>query len=549
MITRRWQVYAARAAFVGLILVGMALLGMSGHRFRYVHESMSLADLALLGERLYEVIAGIQLTVVLLSAPAATAGAVCQDKVRGSLLQVMATDLTDTEIVLGKLAVRLAPVVGMVACVLPVMAVAGLLGGIVPQAMWGSLLVSLGVAILGCTLAFVFSVWGKKTYEVLLATYLVLIVWLLLPIVAWAMGTVNLASWTLLGELWRWRYWYHPYFLIYAPYLAPGIVELNDYLWFWAACAGLSMLLALLAIARVRAVTVRQASAPAMAQAPLGWPPLVLPGGFRARMGPSLDDNPVLWREWHRSRPSRFMQKVWLGFSLLALGSTAAAFYEIFQSSPGGRPGLIPELACAFQLVVGLLLLSVLAVTSLAEERARGSLDVLLTTPLSTLSILIGKWWGSYRIVLRICLLPLIVGAFLAVESGNWVRLGLLIALILAYGASVVSLGIALAAWIPRPSLALGLCVAIYGGVSVGWIFLAVLFESAQMAIGTPFYGAVFAVLGVRGERVGPGGLEGNLGFWLLFWIGIYVWLGFVLFQATWKSFDRCVGRISERGL
>ena len=36
------------------------------------------------------------------------------------------------------------------------------------------------------------------------------------------------------------------------------------------------------------------------------------------------------------------------------------------------------------QLLFGLLILSATAPTSLAEERVRGSLDVLLTTPLST---------------------------------------------------------------------------------------------------------------------------------------------------------------------
>ena len=43
------------------------------------------------------------------------------------------------------------------------------------------------------------------------------------------------------------------------------------------------------------------------------------------------------------------------------------------------------------QVTVGLLLVSVGAATSLAEERVRGSLDVLLTTPMSTRSILAGN--------------------------------------------------------------------------------------------------------------------------------------------------------------
>ena len=55
---------------------------------------------------------------------------------------------------------------------------------------------------------------------------------------------------------------------------------------------------------------------------------------------------------------------------------------------------------------MGLLLLSVSAATSLAEERARGSLDVLLATPLSTRSILDGKWWGAFRQVRHILVWP-----------------------------------------------------------------------------------------------------------------------------------------------
>ena len=67
-------------------------------------------------------IAVIELTLILLAAPAATAGAVCLDKARGTLDHMLATDLSNAEIVLGKLGVRLIPVLGLVACVLPVVA-------------------------------------------------------------------------------------------------------------------------------------------------------------------------------------------------------------------------------------------------------------------------------------------------------------------------------------------------------------------------------------------------------------------------------------------
>ena len=119
---RRWQVYALRVLFVGAILVGLAFVWYQMTIHRDVRETASLAELAAYGEAIYLTIAVVELTLVLLAAPAATAGAVCLDKARGTLDHMLATDLSNAEIVLGKLGVRLIPVLGLIACVLPVVA-------------------------------------------------------------------------------------------------------------------------------------------------------------------------------------------------------------------------------------------------------------------------------------------------------------------------------------------------------------------------------------------------------------------------------------------
>ena len=98
-----------------------------------------------------------------------------------------------------------------------------------------------------------------------------------------------------------------------------------------------------------------------------------------------------------------------------------------------------------FQVTLGLLLLSVSAATSLAEERVRGSLDVLLTTPLSTRSILIGKWLGTFRQSARVLVWPAILAGLLVAGSGRLFHYLLLLGLILAYSAGIASLGLALA--------------------------------------------------------------------------------------------------------
>jgi ABC-type transport system involved in multi-copper enzyme maturation permease subunit len=182
MTTRRWQLYALRAIFVSSLLIGMMVVWQFTPRRESPGQTVSIETLASYGEEFYLTIVSIELTLVLLAASAATAGAVCLDKARGMLDHLLATDLSNAEIVLGKLGVRLVPVVGLIACVFPIMALSGLLGGIDPNALFGSFLTAVGCAVLGCALAFLLSVWGRKTHEVLILTYLVVILWMSSPL-------------------------------------------------------------------------------------------------------------------------------------------------------------------------------------------------------------------------------------------------------------------------------------------------------------------------------------------------------------------------------
>ena len=170
--------------------------------------------------------------------------------------------------------------------------------------------------------------------------------------------------------------------------------------------------------------------------------------------GPKLDGNPVLWREWHRRRPSRWARIIWVLYVALAMGFSAVA---VLMACEGGRQSDPAGAISGFVTSIGLLLLSVSAVTSLAEERAMGSLDVLLATPLPTSSIIWGKWWGAYRTVPLLAILPLMVAVTIAYQTGGWLGPPLVVGIILAYGAAVTSLGLALATWVGRLSLALAL--------------------------------------------------------------------------------------------
>ena len=146
--SRRWQMYALRALFVGLLF--LAVLVVWYEKAEPILRRASRIDrkaYADAGEALFYGFFGTLLSATLLVAPGATAGAVCLDKARGTLLHLLVTDLSSAEIVLGKLAARLLPLAGLLACSVPVLSLCLWLGGIDPGAMLVAYAVTAGAAV------------------------------------------------------------------------------------------------------------------------------------------------------------------------------------------------------------------------------------------------------------------------------------------------------------------------------------------------------------------------------------------------------------------
>jgi ABC-type transport system involved in multi-copper enzyme maturation permease subunit len=518
---------------------------------------VSIQNAAKYAEAFYRTVVAIELTLVLFAAPAATAGAICQDKVRGTLDHLLATDLSNTEIVLGKLGVRLISVLGLIACVVPIMALAGLLGGIIPDALVASFVTAIACAVLSCSLALTLSVWGRKTHEVLMLTYLIVVLGISAPkaveIVVFALGFPPPArgAMPMLETIWDYAQLSNPYILVFAPYASPAKVGLTTYLVFLAVCLLLSGALLVMATRRIRAVAMNQAGRP-----------VVEARSLRARFGrgvsrptwlprfprPSLDGNPVLWREWHRARLSRMSFVVWSLYTAFGLLLTIVALIELTTSTGNLREiGLLN----ATMVVVGLLLLSTSAVTSLAEERAHGNLDVLLCTPLSTRTILVGKWWGTVRQGRQVLAWPAATAGLLVVTSGHWFGFLVFLGLLLAYSAVIASLGLAVATWVSRLGRAVALCVAAYVMFSIGWALLTVLLFNPDpwgryVMMGTPAYGTGVATSLMGQEMFIPGDRQAGL-IAAVCWTVLYFGLAATLFGATLATFDRCLGRIARR--
>src|SRR5262245_568584 len=113
-LSRRWQWFAARSIFVAGLLGALTVAWLS---YRKSGQTVSVQSQADLGWRFSGAVMVAELAMVLLVSPAATAGAICLDRARGTLAHMLVTDLSSAEIVLGKLAARLLPVLGMLLCV------------------------------------------------------------------------------------------------------------------------------------------------------------------------------------------------------------------------------------------------------------------------------------------------------------------------------------------------------------------------------------------------------------------------------------------------
>ncbi len=530
--SRRWQTYAARSLFVAGQLAALGLV-WSGVAWR---GPLSIREQAEAARNFYNALAATQLALALLAAPAATAGAFYLDRARGTLAQLLVTDLTAAEIVLGKLAARLVPLAGTVLGGVPFLALAALLGGIDPASVVGLLLVTLGAAVLGCTLALALSVWGTTLTEVVLATYAIWLVAILLPPTWWVLRANGAVPWPLPD----WMEATSPILLIFSPGRTSGAAGLEEPSWFFGICLALSAALAAVAAWRLRPAAARE---PDRERRRVGLGRLA-----RWLPGPSLDAYPVLWREWHARRPTRGVLVLWLLYAALAVACTAMVAWLTVQFPSGGPAPLLN----ALQVAAGMLLLSISAASALAEERARGSLDVLLATPLPTRSVVWGKWWGTFRLVPVLAVPPALATAAVAWHHGHWPGVALVTGLVVAYGAALTSLGLALTTWVPRLGRAVGLCVAAHVGVTVGWAVFAILLTSGTpgltgpgLASFSPFVGVVLPTAQMHTAKHSASGWNEVVG-WVAFWTVADVALAAVVLKAVLVTFSRCLGRMDE---
>jgi ABC-type transport system involved in multi-copper enzyme maturation permease subunit len=404
--TRRGRSFLLRCAYVAALLVALFLLYSRWAGGDLLGEARVPRDqLAGFAESFFTTFLVVQLAAVFLLTPAYTGPAIAEEKERRTLEHLLASDLRDREIVLGKLASRLLALFLILLAGLPVLGLLQLMGGVDPDLVLAGFaatavtLVSLG------SLGLVNSVHVHRPHAAIFATYLQAAGYLLLSsfcgLSPGGKGP-NPLEWVGAGNA----------FVAYqrlsraaaAGTFGPAVLPvLRDYVLFHGAAAVTFVVLASLRLRawnrearpqteREGVVVVRVPGEPVPLALTRQPPPL-----------PRVGDDPLLWKELHVERglqlPFAMQALLFLAAVILLVLAALALLFGLSVFLVHGRPS---EFAHVWVQAVGtavaslmVLAVGVRASTAFSGERDRRTLDGLLTTPLDNRTLLGGKWLGS----------------------------------------------------------------------------------------------------------------------------------------------------------
>ncbi|MDR2115078.1 MAG: ABC transporter permease subunit [Planctomycetaceae bacterium] len=172
---RRDWTYIIRSVYVGLLLllIVTAWLVVSGTQL-----ITDPGDFARFGSMLFQFLAPIQLVLAIFFAATLVAGAVGQEKERKTLLLLLLTRMSNSELVLGKLFAGLLNILMMLAVSVPVFMAIAMLGGVSYYQIVRVMLVTL-FSMLACgSLGSCVALWREKTFQAIATTILVLVLWI-----------------------------------------------------------------------------------------------------------------------------------------------------------------------------------------------------------------------------------------------------------------------------------------------------------------------------------------------------------------------------------
>jgi ABC-type Na+ efflux pump permease subunit len=169
---RSWRYYLGRASFSSVLFILMWTAWQSLIGWQTIRE---VGVLARFGGLLYLIFAILQLTLMLFFAPLFTAAAVAYEKDRRTLNLLLMTDLSDLEIVLGKLIAGLLNVLTILAASVGLMMICTLFGGISFAQVTNLFLVTAASGVAGGALGLLIALWRDRTFQSISLTILMVV--------------------------------------------------------------------------------------------------------------------------------------------------------------------------------------------------------------------------------------------------------------------------------------------------------------------------------------------------------------------------------------
>jgi ABC-type transport system involved in multi-copper enzyme maturation permease subunit len=440
---RRPRFYVYRSVYVAVLLLLMCTAWLIVAGLQVVRN---VGDMARFGSELFQRMAQFQLALVVFFSAIQAASAVALEKDRKTLILLLMSRLTNSELVLGRLLASVLNVLVMAAAALPVFMLIVLFGGVSFGQVGRVFLVTLVTGLLAGSVGSTLALWREKTFQTLAMTALAIALW----VGFWeALGATS-AVWAGIGAE-DWSAVFSPAGAIQAA-ARPGLDR--DSPLHFAGQGTLFVVLGLaaagvlngIAIWRVRVwnpsreVRMQRsdevdgppsiwgvehelgAAAPTRAQvaetARSEHVDAQLRSGRRIARHRQVWDNPVLWRETRTWAYGRKILIVYFAYVVLSALAAAGLWWILNQGVTQPRDEVATTIPAAAWVVVPLAMVSLvivnaLAVTAITNERDGGSLDLLLATDLSPREFVLGKLGGVFWVTRLMVVLPILLCLYL----------------------------------------------------------------------------------------------------------------------------------------
>jgi ABC-type transport system involved in multi-copper enzyme maturation permease subunit len=415
-VPRRAAHYTGRAVALGLLwtLGVTAWLATGG-----VGGESTLGDAARFGLFVFQLFTVVTLVLVAFFAALSAAGTVAREKDRRTFVLLLLTDMSDAEIVLGKLLGSLLPIALVLVGTLPVLALLLLLGGIPPEQVFNAWLVLLATAFAAGSLGGLIALWRDKTFQSLALSVLALVLYVcavelvgLLGYIADPHPEASALARTLAAVDWpAVQTWLDPIRALVST-LSPEIHGRVPPVYVYVGVMiGWSVLLNAWGVYKLRVWNpggepIMQRETPEEEEAKDRAKAHAAPGAIRRVWA-----NPILWREIRTRAYGHRPLIVKLGYCVVVGLIAYAALTPILA---GQRAAFAAGYGMLPVTVLSLLLLAAQATTAITSERDGRSLGLLLVTDLSPKEFIFGKIGGILYNTKEFLVPPLILAGLYA---------------------------------------------------------------------------------------------------------------------------------------